>query len=84
MMAGISGRRIACAATAAVAALSVAGAAFAQTPLYRDPAAPMEQRVEDLLSRMTLEEKIAQIVTVWQQKPQLLQRRQCPGDQLAQ
>ena len=25
-------------------------------PLYKDPNAPLEQRVEDLLSRMTLEE----------------------------
>jgi len=31
------------------------------TELYRDPAAPVEERVEDLLSRMTLAEKIALI-----------------------
>src|SRR5512147_2005518 len=30
-------------------------------PVYRNPAAPVEARVEDLLSRMTLEEKIAQM-----------------------
>ena len=30
-------------------------------PLYRDARAPVEQRVTDLLSRMTLEEKIAQL-----------------------
>ncbi|HTR98710.1 MAG TPA: glycoside hydrolase family 3 N-terminal domain-containing protein, partial [Bacteroidota bacterium] len=30
-------------------------------PLYRDARAPVEQRVRDLLSRMTLEEKIAQL-----------------------
>nr|WP_240505928.1 glycoside hydrolase family 3 N-terminal domain-containing protein [Erythrobacter colymbi] len=29
---------------------------------------PVEQRVEDLLARMTLEEKIAQIITVWDSK----------------
>ena len=29
------------------------------TPAYLDPAAPLEQRVEDALSRMTLEEKVA-------------------------
>ncbi len=28
-------------------------------PLYRDAAAPVEVRVEDLLKRMTLEEKVA-------------------------
>lgn len=30
-------------------------------PLYRDPAAPVEARVEDLLSRMTLREKVMQM-----------------------
>ena len=29
--------------------------------IYKDPAAPMEKRVDDLISRMTLEEKIAQL-----------------------
>ena len=29
--------------------------------LYKDPKAPVEQRVKDLLSRMTLEEKVAQM-----------------------
>lgn len=41
-------------------------------PLYKDPAAPVEARVEDLLGRMTLEEKIAQITTVWVKKDQIL------------
>ncbi len=36
-------------------------ATHAQTPLYRDASAPVAQRVEDLLSRMTLEEKIGQM-----------------------
>ncbi len=31
------------------------------TPVYKNPAYPVGQRVEDLLSRMTLEEKIGQI-----------------------
>ena len=30
----------------------------AQSPLYKDPHAPVEQRVEDLLKRMTVEEKL--------------------------
>ena len=30
-------------------------------PVYRDPMYPIEQRVEDLLSRMTLEEKLGQL-----------------------
>jgi beta-glucosidase len=30
-------------------------------PIYRDPAQPVERRIEDLLGRMTLEEKIGQL-----------------------
>ncbi|KAI0169242.1 glycoside hydrolase family 3 protein [Hypoxylon sp. FL1284] len=32
------------------------------TPLYKDPTAPVEDRVSDLLSRMTIEDKTAQLV----------------------
>ncbi|MFW5951021.1 MAG: glycoside hydrolase family 3 N-terminal domain-containing protein [Gemmatimonadota bacterium] len=39
---------------------------------YRDPELPAEQRAADLLSRMTLEEKAAQMVGVWQRKADLL------------
>jgi beta-glucosidase len=36
---------------------------FAQeTPLYKDPAAPLDKRVADLVSRMTLEEKVSQLM----------------------
>ena len=41
-------------------------------PLYKNANAPVEQRVEDLLSRMTQEEKIAQITTVWTRKNAVL------------
>ena len=41
-------------------------------PVYKDPNAPIEQRVEDLLGRMTLEEKIAQITTIWNRKQEVL------------
>ncbi len=34
---------------------------FGQKPLYLDPKQPIEKRVQDLLSRMTLEEKIGQM-----------------------
>lgn len=39
-------------------------AARAATPIYRDPAAPVDLRVDDLLARMTLDEKVAQLVTL--------------------
>jgi beta-glucosidase len=35
---------------------------------YWNASLPVEQRVADLLARMTLEEKVAQIVTVWNSK----------------
>jgi beta-glucosidase-like glycosyl hydrolase len=35
-----------------------------QAPLYTDPAAPIDDRVEDLLSQMTLDEKVAQTLLV--------------------
>ena len=31
-------------------------------PVYKNPDAPLEKRVEDLLSRMTLEEKVSQLM----------------------
>jgi beta-glucosidase-like glycosyl hydrolase len=37
-------------------------------PPYKDSSLPVERRVADLLSRMTLEEKMAQTLAVWQQK----------------
>ncbi len=38
---------------------------------YWNAALPTEQRVEDLLARMTLEEKVAQILTVWDSKAEI-------------
>ncbi|MFV3130400.1 glycoside hydrolase family 3 N-terminal domain-containing protein [Niveispirillum sp. KHB5.9] len=35
---------------------------------YRDPSLPIDVRIEDLLSRMTLEEKVAQMIGIWQDK----------------
>jgi beta-glucosidase len=37
-------------------------------PAYRNPKLSVERRVKDLLSRMTLKEKIAQMLCIWQQK----------------
>ena len=44
----------------------------AQSPRYRDRNLSASKRVEDLLSRMTLEEKAAQMMCVWQQKADTL------------
>lgn len=40
-------------------------------PDYKNPSLSVERRVADLLSRMTLEEKIAQLVCLWERRPQL-------------
>ncbi len=55
--------------------LAVPLAAMAQAPasaLYRDPKAPIEARVRDLISRMTLEEKAAQMGSIWLGKGAIL------------
>ena len=43
---------------AASALLSLSVAAASDVPVYLDPTKPLEERVEDALSRMTLEEKV--------------------------
>ena len=47
-----------------VAVLMVSGSQTNQLP-YRNPRLPVDQRVADLLGRMTLEEKVAQTQTMW-------------------
>ncbi|MCP3733533.1 glycoside hydrolase family 3 C-terminal domain-containing protein [Sphingomonas sp. RP10(2022)] len=46
--------------------------AFGAAPVYRDARAPIADRVKDLLSRMTLEEKVAQMRCVWTEKGKIL------------
>ena len=54
-------------------AVTQAPIALAQTgPLYRDAAAPIPARVADLMARMTLEEKVAQIRTAWAAKGDMI------------
>ena len=43
-----------------VAIFLLSGTVAAQTPVYLDETKPMEDRIEDALSRMTLEEKVSQ------------------------
>ncbi len=71
-------RRIAALAIAATALTpAIAPAAHAQAaradgkterPLYKDAGQPIDARVDDLLGRMTLEEKVAQLVAIWLKK----------------
>ncbi len=39
-------------------------------PDYKNPRLPVDRRVADLLSRMTLEEKVAQLTCLWGARPQ--------------
>jgi beta-glucosidase len=41
-------------------------------PAYKNPSLPAARRVKDLMSRMTLEEKAAQMLCIWQKKPETL------------
>jgi beta-glucosidase len=50
-------------------------AAPTAAPLYKDPKQPVEARVEDLLSRMTLEEKVAQMLSIWENKAEVFDAR---------
>ena len=66
-------RRHAVAPLCAALALSLAPAAGTQsrTPDYRNARLSVERRVADLLGRMTLEEKVAQLVCLWAERPQV-------------
>lgn len=70
------GRRTLLAGFVSTAALAATrGVAFAQDMTkpgrdapYRDASQPLERRVEDLLSRMSVEEKVAQMIGIWEGK----------------
>lgn len=64
-----------CAVSLPAAIVASSDVAIAQSipasATYKNAKAPIEARVDDLLSRMTLEEKIAQIITIWDNKPEI-------------
>ncbi len=64
----IRGRALGALAAAALVTALTAPGARAAAPIYKDPHAPVAARVKDLLSRMTLPEKIAQITSLWDNK----------------
>jgi beta-glucosidase len=49
---------------------------MSEKPLYLDSSAPVDLRVKDLLKRMTLEEKIAQLQSVWPYRINILAQLQ--------
>ena len=60
-----------CAAVTVASVLLPGAVLRSQTsgPDYKNPRLPVERRVADLLSRMTVEEKVAQLVCLWGGKP---------------
>src|SRR6266540_650753 len=62
-----------CAAVVIVWAVMTGSDTQSQATLadYKNPKLPVDQRVNDLISRMTLEEKIAQLICLWQARPQV-------------
>ena len=72
----IGRRALLAGAGSVLAAMHLPGAAWAQASLkqgrpearalYRDASQPVSARVEDLLRRMTLEEKVGQMMGVWE------------------
>nr|RBQ82156.1 hypothetical protein FVER53263_02059 [Fusarium verticillioides] len=44
------------------AVLAVAGQATKDKPVYKDPKASIDDRIEDLLKRMTIQDKTAQLI----------------------
>jgi len=62
--------RLLCTLVSACVLLQSALIAQQATPPYKNPALPIETRVKDLLARMTLEEKVAQLESTWQNHSQ--------------
>ena len=56
------------AAAIVLAILASATLHAAPKPIYKDSSAALSARVDDLLGRMTLEEKVAQMLAIWQSK----------------
>jgi beta-glucosidase len=68
MTTDLTRRQIGASLAALSAALAAPAAAQTGRPPYKDPKAPIDARVDDLMGRMTLEEKCAQLVGIWLNK----------------
>lgn len=67
-------RRAVCAGLLASTALPLQRAKAGSGALrYQDPRQPVEARIDDLLGRMTLDEKVAQLIGIWRQKGKMLE-----------
>jgi beta-glucosidase len=68
---GMTGWPWVAAITVALGSAAATSGAQTAAPIYKDPHQSVEARVNDLISRMTLDEKVAQLETVWEDKAKL-------------
>lgn len=73
-MRGLSTRRHVLRLLAGTAGASIAARAWGAVPAmpYRDPSLPIPARVRDLLGRMTIEEKVGQLIALWASKSEIM------------
>ncbi|HEX8353437.1 MAG TPA: glycoside hydrolase family 3 N-terminal domain-containing protein [Pyrinomonadaceae bacterium] len=71
---GVRAAALLCASLALLCAAPRPAGTQEKSPGYKNPRLPVERRVADLLGRMTLEEKVAQLVCVWEERPQVRPR----------
>ena len=58
-------------AACGLAVLHAGLAAQGTPPPYRDPARSIDERAADLLARMTVEEKVAQLLALWKRNAKI-------------
>jgi beta-glucosidase len=62
---------LACSLSVILVTLSAFAQSNAKLPMFRDPDLPIAERVDDLLSRLTIEEKIGQTMMASEEIPRL-------------
>lgn len=69
---GASSRRDLLRLGASASMLAFLPAAARVPTIYKDPRAPVDLRVRDLMARMTLDEKVAQMIALWGTKSEVM------------
>lgn len=69
---GTTRRAFVAGAAAAGGLVGIGKSRSVASPPYRQPALPVDARVADLVSRMTIEEKVAQMLCLWTSKAKIM------------